>query len=231
MSISDAVGAGELQGAYDSLAREYELGECHHTFGGRAFSFLSVLDSYALLDRISPEEFQRDEKMPYWAEIWPASLALSEFLVEKVPLRGSRAVEIGAGVGPVSVVAAAAGASVLATDYCEEALRFISYNALKNAVRVEVALLDWREIAVDEQFDLLLAADVLYERGNLLPVINAIDTLLKPGGVAYIADPRRRLAEQFLELAHENDFRVGSFPREYAGGKHPVGVTIYRISR
>lgn len=231
MPYPEAIGAGELQKAYDMLAREYELGECHHTFGGRAFSFLSVLDSYALLDRIAPEEFQRDEKMPYWAEIWPASLALCEFLVERVPLRQQRVVEIGAGVGPVSVVAAAGGASVLATDYCDEALRFISYNALKNAVRLEVAPLDWRQIELEEQFDLLLAADVLYERVNLLPVINAIDTLLKPGGSAYIADPRRRLAEQFLSLAHENDFRVDSYPKEFAGGKHPVGVTIYRISR
>ena len=57
-----------------------------------------------------------------------------------------------------------------------------------------------------EQFDLLLAADVLYERVNLLPIVTAIDKLLKPDGAAYIADPRRRMAEQFLELAAENNF-------------------------
>ncbi len=220
-----------LQSLYRELASEYDLSETEYTFGGRSFNFLSVLDSYALLDRISPEEFVKDEQMPYWAEIWPSAITLASFIAEELPLAGVRAVEIGAGVGMASVVAAWKGASVLATDYSLEALRFVRYNALKNRVTLDNSRLDWRLVQCTEQFDLLFAADVLYERVNLLPIVTAIDKLLKPEGVAYIADPRRRLADQFLELAAENSFSITPFVRKYAGGSKEVLVNIYKMTR
>lgn len=216
---------------YRELAGEYDLREITCTIESRSFSFLSVLDSYALLDRISAEEFLKDEQMPYWAEIWPSAIMLSSFIAGKLPLAGKRAIEIGSGVGMVSVVAAANGANVLATDYSTEALRFVAYNALKNGVCLETATLDWRLVQCKERFDMVFAADVLYERVNLLPVVTAIDKLLKPGGSAWIADPRRRLAGQFLELAGENGFSITPFATSYDGGAQPVAVNIYRLSR
>ncbi len=221
----------ELPLFYKTLAAEYDLTETSYTFGGHSFCFLSVLDSYALLDRISPEEFVKDEQMPYWAEIWPSAITLSSFIADELPLKGLRAIEIGSGVGMASTVAAWKGASVLATDYSVEALRFAKYNALKNKVTFDIERLDWRLVKCSEQFDLLFAADVLYERVNLLPIVTAIDKLLKPDGSAYIADPRRRMAEQFLELAAENNFSVTPFPRKYTGGSKDVAVNIYKMTR
>ncbi|NTW69213.1 MAG: methyltransferase domain-containing protein [Chlorobiaceae bacterium] len=220
-----------LQQLRVELAGEYELDEKLYTFAGHSFSFLCVLDSYALLDRISPEEFVKDEQMPYWAEIWPSAITLSTFIADELSLEGKRIIEIGAGVGMASVVAAWKGASVLATDYSVEALRFIRYNALKNRVEIDADRLDWRLVQCSEKFDLLFAADVLYERVNLLPIVYAIDKLLKPGGAAYISDPRRRLAEQFLELAGENGFSVTPLVREYRSGTQSVSVNIYRLMR
>ncbi|MEI6756721.1 MAG: methyltransferase domain-containing protein [Chlorobium sp.] len=221
----------ELQQLYRELGVEYDLVETPYTFGKHAFSFLSVIDSYALLDRISPEEFVKDEQMPYWAEIWPSAITLSTFIADELSLAGKRVIEIGAGVAMVSVVAAWKGGSVLATDYSLEALRFARYNAMKNRVNLQCERLDWRLVQCSEQFDLLLAADVLYERVNLLPIVNAIDKLLKPGGAAYIADPRRRMAEQFLELAEENNFAITPFARKYSGGSKDVAVNIYKMTR
>ena len=231
MQVSRQTESTELPLLYKALAEEYDLTATSYTFGGHPFSFLSVLDSYALLDRISPEEFIKDEQMPYWAEIWPSAITLSSFIADELSLEGLRVVEIGAGVGMASVVAAWKGASVLATDYSLEALRFARYNGLKNRVTLACERLDWRLVQCSEQFDLLFAADVLYERVNLLPVVTAIDKLLKPGGVAYIADPRRRMAEQFLELAAENHFTITSSPKKYFGGSMPVAVNIYKMTR
>jgi predicted nicotinamide N-methyase len=231
MGISREGDDSELQLLHKALAAEYDLSETSYIFGEHSFSFLSVLDSYALLDRISPEEFIKDEQMPYWAEIWPSAITLSSFIADELALTGSRVVEIGAGVGMASVVAAWKGASVLVTDYSLEALRFVRYNALKNRVALESQRLDWRLVQCREQFDLLFAADVLYERVNLLPIVTAIDKLLKPDGVAYLADPRRRLAEQFLELAAENYFSITPFQRKYSGGSQEVAVNIYKMTR
>ncbi len=101
--------SNDFRSLREVLAREYDLAESPISFGGRSFLFTSVSDSYALLDRITPEEFLRDEQMPYWAEIWPSSLALASFLGEEVQMQGVRAIELGAGVGVVSIVAAALG--------------------------------------------------------------------------------------------------------------------------
>jgi predicted nicotinamide N-methyase len=221
----------ELQRLHDELGAEYDLQETTYSFGGSEFRFLSVLDSYALLDRISPEEFVKDEQMPYWAEIWPASVTLSRIIMEDLDLSGKSVIELGAGVGMSSIAAASMGAQVLATDYSAEALRFVVYNALSNGVALETGSLDWRMVTCRERFDVLLAADVLYERVNLLPIVMAIDKLLKPGGTAYVADPRRRLAEQFLELIDENGFVVASSETYDPVAPQTVAVTIYRLER
>lgn len=215
----------------EELSAEYDLQEVAYRFGEADFRFLSVRDSYALLDRIDPEEFLKDEQMPYWAEIWPAAVTLSHVLMEELELSGRSVIELGAGVGMASVAAARGGASVVATDYSTEALRFVTYNALRNGVALDTGRLDWRLVRGDEKFDIVIAADVLYERVNLLPIITAIETLLAPGGVAYIADPRRRLAEQFLELVGENGFAVTASSMHDAVGDQSVAVTIYRLER
>jgi len=169
--------------------------------------------------------------MPYWAEIWPAAVTLSHVLVEQLDLDGKSVIELGAGVGMASVAAARKGARVLATDYSTEALKFVNYNALRNGVQLETGRLDWRMVMTDEKFDIVIAADVLYERVNLLPIVTAIDTLLAKGGSAYIADPRRRLAEQFLELVGENGFMISETQSHDAVGDQTVAVTIYRLER
>jgi predicted nicotinamide N-methyase len=224
-------GEDELFRLRAELASEYDLKEDGYRFGDSDFSFLSVKDSYALLDRISPEAFLKDEQMPYWAEIWPAAVTLSHVLMEQMELDGRSVIELGAGVGIASVAAARNGARVLATDYSTEALKFVHYNALKNRVQLETGRLDWRMVMTDEKFDIVIAADVLYERVNLLPIVTAIDSLLAKGGAAYIADPRRRLAEQFLELVGENGFTVTETQSHDAVGDQTVAVTIYKLER
>ena len=214
----------ELSGEYDLETHSYRIAE-------RGFSFVSVRDSYALLDRISPEDFVKDEQMPYWAEIWPAAVTLSEFIVGELGVAGKKIIEIGAGVGVASVTAAAMGADVLSTDYSGEALRFIRLNSLKNNVDLNTERLDWRCVQLEDRFDMLFAADVLYERVNLLPIVHAVDKLVKPDGCAYIADPRRRLAERFLDLAFENGFSVTSNAKSFNKGKQVIPVNIYRLSK
>jgi predicted nicotinamide N-methyase len=221
----------ELQRLSQELADAYDLDERSFSFGGRPFSILSVLDSYALLDRIDPREFVKDEQMPYWAEIWPSAITLSSWLADELKPAGKRVIEIGSGVGLVSVVAASCGASVLATDYSAEALRFVRYNAMRNSVSLECARLDWRNVQCNDRFDCLFAADVLYERVNLLPIANAVEKLLKPGGRAFIADPRRSMAEQFLEIVSENGFIVTSFTASHDGGPQKVPVNIHMLER
>ncbi len=217
------------------LAQSYSLAEATYKVAGFSLRLISVADSYTLLDRISPEAFIKDEQMPYWAEIWPSSFVLSHYLVRDLGVEGKRGIELGAGVGVVGVALRKAGASMCVTDYATEAMDFIRVNAIQNGIALdehfEVFTLDWRDVRLKEQFDFVCAADVLYERRNLLPILLAIDKLLKPSGTAYIADPRRQVAAGFVALAQDNQFSIDivSCPIEF--NRRTLDVDIYALRK
>src|SRR5438874_6332880 len=75
---------------------------------------------------------------PYWSILWRSGVALAREL-DGMALRGLRVVELGCGLAVPSIAAARAGASVLATDECAEALALVDRNAHLNGVRVETA--------------------------------------------------------------------------------------------
>lgn len=182
------------------VSGRFPLKHATYALAGVPLTFYNVRDPDALIDLIDDEEFLKDERMPYWAELWPAGLALAEHLLTQAPLDGARCLELGAGVGLCGVAAAVAGARVLATDYFPEALDFVALNAAANGVQVETALLDWRDITLPDRYPLVLASDVLYERRNHQPVLAALLRLLDRDGVAYVSDPQRLSARAFLDL-------------------------------
>jgi len=137
---------------------------------------------------------------PYWSVLWRSGLALACEL-DGMQLRGRRVVELGCGLGLPSLAAARAGAEVLATDACRDALELVAHNADANDVRVETATLDWShpgELAARGRFDLVLAADVLYERGSVAPLLSLLPDLAPE---AWVADPGRPAAGAFVEEA------------------------------
>jgi predicted nicotinamide N-methyase len=137
---------------------------------------------------------------PYWSVLWRSGVALARELAG-APLRGLSVVELGCGLAVPSIAAAGAGANVLATDACAEALALVERNAHANDVRIETAVLDWADpgdLVGRAPFDLVLAADVLYER----PAVAQLLTLLpRLAPEAWLADPGRPAAAAFIEQA------------------------------
>jgi predicted nicotinamide N-methyase len=137
---------------------------------------------------------------PYWAVLWRSGVALAREL-DGVALRGLRVVELGCGLAVPSLAAARAGATVLATDACAEALTLVARNATANDVRIETAIVDWTNPDVlvrRAPFDVVLAADVLYERASVAQLLSLLPRL---AGQAWLADPGRPAAEAFVEQA------------------------------
>ena len=137
---------------------------------------------------------------PYWSVLWRSGVALAREL-DGVPLRGLRVVELGCGLAVPSIAAARAGATVLATDACAEALPLVARNAQANDVSIETVTVDWAEpdeLLGRAPFDLVLAADVLYERASVAPLLSLLPRLAPD---AWLADPGRPTAEAFVEQA------------------------------
>jgi predicted nicotinamide N-methyase len=137
---------------------------------------------------------------PYWSVLWRSGVALAREL-EAAPLGGLRVVELGCGIAVPSIAAARAGADVLATDSDPEALELVAQNAQANGVQVETAVVDWAqpdELVSRAPFDLVLAADVLYERAAVAQLLSLLPRLAPE---AWLADPGRTVADAFLAEA------------------------------
>lgn len=197
--------------------------------GGVTYRLTHPASSEALIDE---QDFERDERLPYWAELWPSALALAR-LVATLDLSGKRAVELGCGIGLPAIVAAARGADVLATDHYRAALEFTAYNARENFVKgLKTAHLDWQAPEEDlPRFDLVLAADVLYEKRNVLALTDLISGLLAPDGEAILADPRRTYACEFLEGMEERGFRRATESMDIDRDPTGVRVMLHRLRR
>jgi predicted nicotinamide N-methyase len=135
---------------------------------------------------------------PYWSVLWRSGVALAREL-DGADLRGLRVVELGCGLAVPSIAVARAGAAVLATDTCAEALTLVARNAHANDVRIETATVDWAEpdqLVTRAPFDLVLAADVLYKRASVALLLSLLPRLAPE---AWLADPGRPAADAFVD--------------------------------
>ena len=101
--------------------------------------------------------------------------------------------ELGCGLALPAVVGSRRGFRAVASDYEEDALEGVRYNADRNgAETLETMLLDWRRLPDDlGVFDLVVAADVLYEKHHAQALAAVVARTLGPCGVALVADPGR----------------------------------------
>ena len=137
---------------------------------------------------------------PYWSVLWRSGVELAREL-DGEDLDGARVVELGCGLAVPSFAAARAAAEVLATDWEGDALALVAQNAAANDVQVETAAVDWAEpdeLMERAPFDVVLAADVLYERANVALLLKLLPRLAPE---AWLADPGRPAAAAFLEQA------------------------------
>ena len=80
-------------------------------------------------------------------------------------------------------------------------------------------------------FDLVLAADVLYERQNAAALADLVPRLLAPGGEAIFADPRRDEAPIFLKAMEEQSFEDATEVATVEQGPRKVKVLLHRLRR
>jgi SAM-dependent methyltransferase len=130
--------------------------------------------------------------------------------------------ELGAGLGLVSLIASHLGYRVLCSDYEEDALAFVRESAQRNGIPPpETRYIDWRERYDELRFDRIVAAEVLYEKRNLAPIAEFVAQQLTPGGQAILVDRNRPTADAFPEIAAAAGLSVEVTPLKRAGYGDP----------
>jgi predicted nicotinamide N-methyase len=227
MGTRSALDGEALVGA---LTRRFRTSVEDATVGEHTFSILRPANSD---DLIREEDFVKDERLPYWADVWPSSIILAGKLLE-LEGRGKTALELGCGVGLSTLAATSAGFNVLSTDYYEDALDVTRANVFRNLGTIaRTRLVDWRHLPRDlGTFDLVFASDVLYEKeyAELLPVL--LRGLLATGGIALIADPGRVAAPVFVKACGDHGLVIRKQEaRPFEAADIKQRINIYEIAR
>jgi predicted nicotinamide N-methyase len=168
-------------------------------------SITHTADFNRLLDN-SVYDFTTDY-MPNWAEIWPCGVLVAGVIAQNPePLRGTRVLELGPGVGVTAVAALKAGAELTVADYDKGSLAMTTLNALVQTGREPATVhLNWRNPSREffriagDGWPLVLGADLLYERKDVRPLLALLERIVLPGGELWLGESGREEAQRMVK--------------------------------
>jgi len=209
--------------------------------GGRVWRLARPADLESLWAAMgeggAPSGWEADERLPYWVELWPAAVLLARYVAaHPQTFAGRLCLDAGCGLGLSALVAASVGGRVLAFDYEPEALYYARRNAGLNLPAGSAPLfaaMDWRAPAVAPgSAEVILGADILYERKFFEPVAAFLDYALAPGGRAFIADPERAVSAGACERLAARGWSVSTpFSAKVAQSGQNMTVHLREITR
>ena len=187
----------------EAFYQEYETDPTEVVVNGKPFNILLPRH----LDRFINSDDALQE-FPLWAKIWKASWVLCGYLADMPVQPGKRYLEIGAGVGLVSIVAASFGHQITMTEYNPDALNFARANAhLNNCPGLPIQKLDWHHPQLDGKFDMIVASEVTYKQADFSALIQLFKSKLKPRGQIILASEMRKTGKALFKFL-KTDFDI-----------------------
>jgi predicted nicotinamide N-methyase len=215
--------------------------------GPLRLDFTRVLDADEVLDQVVEAEDRRERAtgdrrggnalhLPYWAELWDSSIGMGQMLVSwqtgdidgllPVMHRPLKMLDLGCGQGLSGAVAAALGHHVMLADLEAPALLFARLNTLAYQPRVRVRRLNWQTDNLGERFDVILGADVLYERAQWEFLERFWRTHLAADGVVLLGEPGRQSGDLFQEWIGPHGWSLERFSEKATTGKT---IRLFRL--
>jgi len=137
---------------------------------------------------------------PYWAKVWPSSIALHNVL-QKHPslIRDKTVLELGAGIGLPSLMMAGITNSIQISDYNLDAVELLRKNIehleLENA---EALKLDWNALPETIHPEVIILSDVNYDPTQFETLTKLIERFLHQGSTIILSTPQRIMASSFV---------------------------------
>lgn len=138
---------------------------------------------------------------PHWTRLWPASLALTDFLFRNTRyIAGKNVLELAAGLGLPSLLAARYANTVYCSDYLPEAITVINQSAAHLALRnFQCDVLNWHQLPENLAAEVLLMSDVNYDPEEFKQLYAVFSRFLQNGATILLTTPQRLMAKQFIE--------------------------------
>ena len=147
---------------------------------------------------------------PYWGSLWATAPKTAAMILRQTWPTRLKALELGCGIGVAGIAALIAGHDVTFADHASSAVRLAVSNAALNGFSNMAGMVfDWQQPTTD-QFDFILASDVLYDAAGLEPLLSTLQAMLSDHGVVWIGDPGRGHSPGFAELAIKHGWCVES---------------------
>jgi methyltransferase-like protein 23 len=155
-----------------------------------------VKDIYTSLLKLDP-----NTPFPFWAKLWPSSIAMLDALMAHPHLiQNKHVLEIGAGIGLPSLMMAPITKSIHISDYDKEAVDLLQKNIehlqLQNA---EALQLDWNNVPENLNPEVVILSDVNYDPAQFDVLIRLIDKFLNQGSSIILSTPQRIMASSFVQ--------------------------------
>ena len=210
----------------ESFHKKYETTTNEVVIHGQKFTVLLPKD---LTGFINPQNVFIE--FPLWAKIWPASWVMADHLAQMPAVSANRFLEIGAGVGFVSIVAAAFGHDITLTEYNSDALNFARANALVNGCpQLSISELDWNRPQLKETFDYIVASEVTYKKDDWNALTDLFKNYLAPGGKVILTCQIGR-SDKGLYQRMETEFNIRAKKKILHSGNEELAVFLLQMTR
>jgi len=137
---------------------------------------------------------------PYWAIVWTGARAIAATIASSPDIAGTRTLDLGCGLGLSGMVAARCGAFVTFGDYLDEPLAFVRATLARSQQKESVVRKIDFTCADDDgaRYDVILAADIVYDPAHYEPLADYLETHLSPTGGILLTESLRADAGVFV---------------------------------
>ena len=208
----------------ESFQKEYETETTEVVVKNRKFQ---ILLPKSLARFINTQDVFHE--FPLWAKIWPASWVLADYIAGMPVEAKKQFLELGAGAGLVSIVAASFGHRITMSEHDDDALRFARANALINECsRLPIVDLDWNRPQSPGRFDYIVASEVTYKKEDCQPLVELLKACLKPDGEVILAGEMRKTSLDFYKEL-ETGFNISVQKKILRSDNEKVNIYLFQM--
>ena len=171
---------------------------------------------------------QPDLPFPFWAKVWPAARAMTEFLLSHPDLTNNRKLlEIGAGIGLPSFSIASNISELIISDHDPDAVALLDKNiALLGLKNTRALLIDWNYFPPDLHADTILLSDINYAPEQFEPLLKLMKQWMESGATLVLSTPQRIMGVPFIEALTAYISFQTSCTIEEPGGMTDISILV-----